>query len=210
MSVTAAVALLDARPTATPVDSRVTTTQDADLMVRLVRGEESALRHIAQIHGGRVVRIAQRMLGSAAEADEVLQETLVRVWQNAARWDPARAGLSTWIGTIAWRLCADRLRAPGRRVQLDLLEAQSVASPDADAETQLIRRQTLGQVQRALDRLPPRQRAAFVLFHVEEVSGQEAAALLGVGLRAFWSLLQRARLAVEREMRGTAAPGDTK
>jgi RNA polymerase sigma-70 factor (ECF subfamily) len=93
---------------------------------------------------------------------------------------------------------------------LDLLEDQSMASPDADAETQLIRQQTLSQVQRALDRLPPRQRAAFVLFHVEEVSGQEAAALLGVGLRAFWSLLQRARLAVEREMRGSAAPGEAR
>jgi RNA polymerase sigma-70 factor (ECF subfamily) len=191
-------------------DNGVASTPETDLMARLVRGEEAALRQIAQIHGGRVMRIAQRMLGSAAEADEVLQETLVRVWQNADRWDPARAGLSTWIGTIAWRLCADRLRAPGRRLQLDLLEDQSMASPDADAETQLIRQQTLSQVQRALDRLPPRQRAAFVLFHVEEVSGQEAAALLGVGLRAFWSLLQRARLAVEREMRGSAAPGEAR
>ena len=179
-------------------------------MARLVSGDESALRAIAQRHGSRVLRIAQRMLGSAAEADEVMQETLIRVWQSAARWDAARAGLGTWIGTIAWRLCADRLRSPGRRIQLDLQEAETVASPDADAEAQLIRRQTLGQVQTALDRLPPRQRAAFVLFHVEEVSGQDAAQMLGVGLRAFWSLLQRARLAVEREMRGNAAPGEVR
>ncbi len=179
-------------------------------MARLVAGDEKALRTIAQRHGGRVLRIAQRMLGSAAEADEVMQETLVRVWQSAARWDPARAGLPTWICTIAWRLCADRLRTPGRRMQLELTDTESMPSLDADVETMMIRRQTLGQVQKALETLPPRQRAAFVLFHVEEVSGQEAAALLGVGLRAFWSLLQRARLAVEREMRGAAVPGDTR
>jgi RNA polymerase sigma-70 factor (ECF subfamily) len=181
---------------------------DADMMARLVRGDEPALRQIAQRHGGRVLRIAQRMLGSAAEADEVMQETLIRVWQSAARWDPQRASLGTWIGTIAWRLCADRLRQPGRRIQLDLQEAETVASLDDDAEAQLIRRQTLSQVQTALDRLPARQRAAFVLFHVDEVSGQDAARMLGVGLRAFWSLLQRARHAVEKEMHGKAVASD--
>jgi RNA polymerase sigma-70 factor (ECF subfamily) len=202
-----------AATTPTPLRSQGDGTEadtDVELMARLVAGDEKALRMIAQRHGGRVLRIAQRMLGNAAEADEVMQETLVRVWQSSARWDPARAGLPTWIGTIAWRLCADRLRTPGRRMQLDLAEAETVASSEADAETVMIRRQTIGLVQKALDGLPPRQRAAFVLFHLEEISGQEAAAQLGVGLRAFWSLLQRARLAVEREMRGSAVPGGSR
>lgn len=176
---------------------------DEALMRALCAGQESALRAIALRHGGRVTRLAHRMLGSAAEADEVLQETLIRIWRNAPRWDPARASLATWIGTIAWRLCADRLRSPqgragARRLLLDLDEAQHIASPEPGAEAALIRRQTLALVQRALETLPPRQRAAFVLFHVDELSGQDAAAILGVGLRAFWSLLQRARTAVEQ------------
>lgn len=191
---------------------------DAALMRALCAGQEAALREIARRHGGRVTRLAQRMLGSAAEADDVLQETLIRIWRNAARWDPERASLPTWIGTIAWRLCADRLRTPqarlaARHMQLDLDEAQFIASPEAGAEAALIRRQSLALVQRALESLPERQRAAFVLFHIEELSGQDAATTLGVGLRAFWSLLQRARNAVEdtvkRETRMAEPPPQT-
>ena len=174
---------------------------DTALMAAIIAGHEPALRDLAALHGGRVVRIAQRMLGSAAEADEVAQETLVRVWQHAARWDPARASLATWIGTIAWRLCADRLRQPGRHTHMDLEAAYDLASPEPDAEAALIRQQTLRHVQTAMDALPARQRAAFVLFHLEDVSGQDAAQIMGLGQRAFWSLLHRARSAVERAVR---------
>lgn len=174
--------------------------RDAALMARVARGEEAALREVAVLHGGRVLRMAQRLLGNEAEADEIAQETLLRVWRSAARFDSARGGLPEWIGTIAWRLCADRLRTPGRHMQLDLEAAAELPSTAPDAESALIRRQKIAQVQGALELLSPRQRAAFVLFHIEGLGGEAAGKVLGVSTRAFWSLLYRARSAVEREV----------
>jgi RNA polymerase sigma-70 factor, ECF subfamily len=182
------------------VPSDAVLARDAALMRRVAAGDEAALRALAQLHGGRVVRLAQRLLGSAAEADEVAQETLLRLWRRAGDWDSARGTLPTWLGTIAWRLCADRLRAPGRHTTLELDAAAGLASAAPDAEAMLARRQLLTRVQTVLDGLPARQRAAFLLFYVEEASGQEAAGILGLRIRAFWSLLNRARLAVEREI----------
>jgi RNA polymerase sigma-70 factor (ECF subfamily) len=91
-------------------------------------------------------------------------------------------------------------------MQLDLEAAAELPSTAMDAETALIRRQQIAQVQRALELLSARQRAAFVLFHIEELGGEAAGKVLGVSTRAFWSLLHRARSAVERELtnlRGT-------
>ncbi|HTZ71119.1 MAG TPA: sigma-70 family RNA polymerase sigma factor [Acetobacteraceae bacterium] len=183
--------------------------RDAALMARIVAGDEAALRDVALLHGGRVLRLAQRMLGSAAEADEVAQDTLLRVWQHAADWDQARAGLPGWMSMIAWRLCADRLRAPSRHAHVNIELADDVPSREPDAETALMRAQSMSLIQRALQALPARQRAAFLLFYVEEVSGQEAADILGLRLRAFWSLLHRAREAVERQVGVTAAKGSS-
>lgn len=166
-------------------------------MARVAAGSEAALRAIGERHFGRVLRLAQRMLGSAADADDVAQEVLVRVWQNARRWDPRRSRLSTWIYAIAYRLCVDRLRSR-RTAALD--EAGDVADPAPRAEELLIRRAEARRLNAAIAVLPPRQRAALALFYGEELSGPDAAQALGLRLRAFWSLLHRARAAVERMM----------
>ena len=71
---------------------------------------DKAFRRFADRHVGRMLRLAQSILGSAAEADEVAQEALRRVWRHAARWDAARGQPGTWVHTNVARLCVDRLR----------------------------------------------------------------------------------------------------
>jgi len=170
-------------------------------MARIAAGDEAAFRVVADRHVGRMLRVAQKILGSAADADEITQEALLRVWTQAGKWDPERARLSTWIHMIVTRLSIDRLR---RRRDVPLHEAPEPEDPALGPFDALARASELRQLAVAMDRLPPRQRAALVLFCYEETEGAEAAAMLGVSLRAFWSLLQRARRSVQQQMRITS------
>ena len=170
---------------------------DAALLVRIAAGDEAAFRHFADRHVGRILRLAQSILGSAAEADEVVQEALLRVWRHAARWESARSQPGTWVHTIVTRLCVDRLR---QRRHEPIDAASDVADPAPGALESLSSRREAQALRDALAFLPERQRAAVTLFYQEELPGAEAAETLGLNLRAFWSLLERARRALRHRM----------
>ena len=171
-------------------------------MARVVAGDEAAFRALADRQLGGMLRLAQKMLGSAADADEVAQEVLLRVWLRAGSWDPRKSRLSTWIYTITYRICLDRLR--GRRTE-PLDEAMEIPDPTPGADDLLARKAEGNRLRSALASLPARQRAALILFYQEELSGQEAADVLHLRLRAFWSLLHRARQAAERFLAPSAS-----
>ncbi|GGJ35425.1 sigma-70 family RNA polymerase sigma factor [Neoroseomonas lacus] len=177
--------------------------EDACLMARIAAGDETAFRHFADRHVGRMLRLAQSILGSAAEADEVAQEALLRVWRHAARWDGARGQPGTWVHTIVARLCVDRLR---QRRHEPIDAASEVADPAPSALEALSSRREVLALRAALASLPERQRVALTLFYQEELAGTEAAETLGLNLRAFWSLLERARRALRDQMQRHAGP----
>ncbi len=170
---------------------------DEALMRGIAAGEERALRALAERHLERMRRLARKTLGSEAEADDVAQDALIRVWTHAASWRPERARLSTWLSTIVWRLCLDRLRM---RRTVPLEHAMQAEDPKPGALEMLTRAGELGRLAAALRTLQPRQRAALTLFYYEEMTGPDAAQVLGLSLRAFWSLLHRARQAVQQHM----------
>jgi RNA polymerase sigma-70 factor (ECF subfamily) len=179
------------------LSASLATAEDTALMARIAAGDEAAFRHFADRHVGRMLRLAQSILGSAAEADEVAQEALLRVWRHAARWDPARSQPTTWVHTIVTRLCVDRLR---QRRHEPIEAADQVADPAPDALDSLVSCHEAQALRDALGSLPERQRVALTLFYQEELPGAEAAETLGLNLRAFWSLLERARQALRLRM----------
>jgi RNA polymerase sigma-70 factor, ECF subfamily len=173
---------------------------DEALMTQIAQGDEGALRLLAERHLARMLRLAEKTLGSTLEADDVAQEALLRIWKNAGRWQRERARLSTWIYTIVYRLCIDRLR---RQPTVPLDQAMEIADSAPSAPEELTRSHELMRLAVAMDGLQPRQRAALTLFYYEDCSGEEAAAILNISLRAFWSLLHRARQAVQELMNDT-------
>jgi RNA polymerase sigma-70 factor (ECF subfamily) len=180
-------------------DSRVITqvADDETLMKRIAKGDEAAFRALSDRHLGRMLRLAEKTLGSAAEADDIAQEALLRIWTHAGSWRGERSRLTTWIYTIVYRLCLDRLR--GRRtVPIDA--ALETPDPAPGAQDALLRSEDLRRLSAAIQALEPRQRAALTLFYYEDVSGEEAAGILAVSTRAFWSLLHRARQRVQALM----------
>lgn len=173
------------------------TVDDQDLMRRIEAGDDHAFRLLAERHAGAIMVLAERMLGRGADADDVAQEALVRIWRHAGRWRAERARLGTWIHAIVSRLCIDRLR---RKQPLPLEAAADIADPAASALDHVAANQCHGRLRRAMAALPPRQRLALTLFYYQDHDGAEAAQIMALSQRAFWSLLHRARQNVQQAM----------
>ena len=182
---------------------------DDALMAAYAAGQPEAARLLIARHAPRAMALATRLLGDRAEAEDVAQEALLRLWRVAPEWQAGRAQVSTWLYRVVRNLCTDRLRrrrGPGAGVDLDSIAEP--ASPRPGVVAQMIAADRAGALQAALDRLPERQREAVVLRHLEGLANPEIAEILGVSIEAVESLTARARrnlvqmLAPERETLG--------
>ena len=162
---------------------------DASLMAAASHGDVGAYRELVNRHARGVHAFVHRMLGSRAEAEEVCQESFLRLWTSGKTYG-ARAKPSTWLYRVAHNLAVDRLR---KRRETSDSEQVDEAPASGRPSLHLYEKQLALAVQRALDELPERQRAAISLVHYQGMSSAEAAEVLGVGLRALESLLARAR-----------------
>jgi RNA polymerase sigma factor (sigma-70 family) len=166
---------------------------DDDLM-RLVSGRDAgAFRLLVDRHGARPYRIAWRMLGNATDAEDVAQDALLRLWDQAGKWQSGQAGVSAWLARVATNLCLDRLRRR-KFVSDELVPEREDETPSVDVQIDAERRRQRAAM--AIAALPDRQRAAITLTYYEEFSNQMAADALGMNIKAFESLLLRARAAL--------------
>jgi RNA polymerase sigma-70 factor (ECF subfamily) len=176
-----------------------------ELLAAAAAGEEQAFVQLTAPLRRRLHAHCYRMLGSVHDADDALQETMLRAWRGIGRFEP-RAELSSWLYRIATNVCLRMIEQRGRR-EAAAVEAHLQPYPDvllepATPEREAERRETIGLAfVAAVQLLPPRQRAALVLRDVLGWSGREAADVLGVSVAAANSALQRARDRVERERR---------
>ena len=163
---------------------------DAELLTRFASGDAEAAQLLSARHLGRVLSLAGRMLGDAAEAEDVAQETLLRAWRIAPTWDPNGAKFSTWLHRVALNLCYDRLR---KRRGTSLDEAPEVEDETPSVSARMVADQEAAALRAAIQTLPERQRAAILLRHFEELSNPEIATMLEVSVEAVESLLARGR-----------------
>jgi len=131
------------------------------------------------------------MLGDAAEAEDVAQEAMLRLWKIAPQWHPGGgAKPSTWLYRVAANLCTDRLRRR-RGVTLEAVPEPEDGAPSA--EERLIAADRAAALHAALAELPERQRLAVVLRHLEGCANPEIALVMGTSIEAVESLVARAR-----------------
>jgi len=176
---------------------------DDDLVRRAGEGDPAAIRALVTRKLPRLLSLAQRMLGDAAEAEDVAQETFIRAWKAAPRWRPGEARFDTWLHRVALNLCYDRLR---RRVPT-ISEPPDQEDPGPGPDRNLQARDIGRRVDAALQGLPPRQREAIVLCHYQELTNIDAAALMEVSVEALESLLSRARRALRSALQDLGADG---
>lgn len=167
---------------------------DAALLAQFAQGDQSAARALTERHLARVLAVATRMLRDSAEAEDVAQEAMLRMWRIAPEWRNEGARLSTWLHRVTLNLCHDRLR---KRRGAPLEDAPEPEDPTPSAQAQMESAETGGDVRAALAQLPERQRAAIVLRHFEEYSNPEIAEALSVSVEAVESLLARGRRALK-------------
>jgi RNA polymerase sigma-70 factor, ECF subfamily len=175
--------------------------RDAALVLRVGEGDEGAYQELLERHGGRLYNFALRLTRNTAEAEDIVQETFMRLWLHANDFDPSGRA-STWLYRIAHNLGIDRLRARGRFADIDLEgeDAEPVPSSASQPLLLLDAKRRAEALHRALDSLPERQASAIVLVHLHGLSGTEAAEVLGVSTEALESLLSRGRRALKTRL----------
>ena len=176
---------------------------DGELVRRAGLGETAAVQALVARKLGRVLSLAERMLGDRAEAEDVAQEAFLRVWRIAPRWRPGAAKFDTWLHRVTLNLCLDRLR---RRRERPAADPPDSPDPGPAPDRGLIAADVGRRVRAALRDLPSRQRLAIVLCHYQELGNIEAAALMGVSVEALESLLSRGRRALRAALADLAAP----
>lgn len=140
-----------------------------------------------------VLRYAARILGDHAEAEDVAQEAMLRLWQVARNWRQGEAQPKTWIYRVTANLCVDRLRARRRRAASNIDDIPEPEDPKHTVVVQMIEKDRLRALDGALLLLPERQRQAVVLRHIEGLSNPEIATILDIGIEAVESLTARGK-----------------
>jgi RNA polymerase sigma-70 factor (ECF subfamily) len=170
---------------------------DESLMTLVAEGDQRAFRLLMGRHMGLAIRVAQRLLGDAAEADDIGQEAFLRVWKRAGSFDPKVARFTTWLYRIVLNLALDRRR---KITPLPIDDAVEIRSDDPEPLTMMIENEDRQEVDAAMAALPERQRVAIALFHMEGLSVREAAQSMNVTEKALESLLLRARSAIKKHV----------
>lgn len=181
-------------------------TSDEALMVLYANGDRHAALALTQRVTPRVLGYAARLLsGDRAEAEDVAQETMLRLWRIAPDWRQGETKVTTWAYRVATNLCIDRQRSRLRKRQMALDDAPEVVDGSVGAEGRLQEAGRLAALEAALAELPDRQRQAVVLRHLEGMTNPEIAAIMEIGVEAVESLTARGKRALSAILAGRKA-----
>jgi len=186
---------------------------DAELMLRFQRGDDAAFAELVRMYQGRIVSLAYRYLGSAADAEDLAQEVFLRVYRAKESYE-ASAKFSTWVYRITANASLNYLR--GRKARRKVsgampqgahsgAESDGVAADFEDTEAERpgerMDKDELAQVlRRIVDDLPERQRMAIVLNKYEGLCYEDVASAMDMSVMAVKSLLTRARVNIKEKL----------
>ena len=179
---------------------------DHSIVQAVLAGNKDAYGALVRTHGATVFRVAFRIAGNEADAEEIVQEAFLRGYQRLESFQQ-RSAFGTWIYRIAVNCALDRINRseikaeyqPGEESDSEQKTVQ-VAARDADPERSLLSREISAVQAMAMQRLTPTEKAAFVLRHHEERSISEIADVLGISPNAVKQAVFRAVQKLRREL----------
>jgi len=182
---------------------------DTDLMLRVKAGDKSAFRLIVEKYQRRVINAAYRLLGNRDDAEEVAQETFLKVYMSAKSYRP-QAELFTYLYTIATRVALNRLRKERRfrRLSLDGSKedegehagSEPASDPSDRPDLSLERSEREALVRRAMDALPVAQKAVLMLSRYEGLSYKQIAEVMDISVSSVESKLHRAKQTLRKKL----------
>jgi len=172
-----------------PLDLMPDVTDDA-LLILYANGDRGAARTLTLRLAPRVLSVATRVLADRAEAEDVTQEAMLRLWRIAPDWRQGEAKVTTWLYRVTLNLCTDRLR---RRRGVALDDAPEPEDDAPSVEGRMMERDRVAALEEALARLPDRQRQAVILRHIEGLNNPDIATIMEIGVEAVESLTARGK-----------------
>ncbi|MEM7599786.1 MAG: sigma-70 family RNA polymerase sigma factor [Verrucomicrobiota bacterium] len=171
---------------------------DVRLMLQVRDGDMEAFEELIERHQGAVIGTVAKMLGGAAEAEDIAQQVFIRIWKSAPRYEP-QAKFTTWLFTITRNLVFNETRRRQRKPTVSVEEREEehhLVVSDVDAATpadEALHSELEDAIDRAIADLPEKQRLAVVLRRYEELPYEEIGKVLSMSIPAVKSLLFRAR-----------------
>jgi len=156
--------------------------RDRSCAERMRAGDTGALEELYDRYGDLLYSLVLRVVGRAAEAEDVLQEAWVQIWRSASRYDPSRGTVAAWLVTVARSRAIDRIRSLGSRQRAETAAGAAPLPPSDDASTGAIRGQMREHVLTALGGLAPPIREVIELAYFEGLSQSEISSRLSVPL----------------------------
>ncbi len=172
---------------------------DHELLALIQEGNGQAFAVLVERHTERFYRLAYRYLQNKAAAEDVVQDSFLKLWENPTSWQPDRnSKFTTWFYRVVVNLCFDQQKRKGA-VALD--EDMPVIDDRASADEAMIRAQEHMILEKEIAALPERQRTALNLCFDEGLTNQEAAEIMGLNLKALQSLIMRAKTTLKERMK---------
>lgn len=171
---------------------------DEILIARVASKDEQAFKVMSERYSGLIFSIAYRMLNNKAAAEDMVQDVLFKLWNFAGDWQAEKgASVKTWLCRITGNACIDVQR---KKKPVNIDDVPEMADPARDAEADIRAHETGVIVGAALQKLPERQRLALVMFHYEEMSVIDIAAVLKITPKAAEGLLTRGRMTLRQSL----------
>lgn len=172
------------------MEGPLTSDPDDLLLERIAANDQAAFRMLVERHIDRAYALALRILNNRADAEDIVQDTLLKVWLHRGRWEAGRAKFSTWLYRVVTNRCIDVRRMPRSE---DIEQAPEVPDEKPLPLADLQKTEVASMLETAMSRLPEQQRIALILSYNEEMGNGEIADVMQTTVQAVESLLKRGR-----------------
>ncbi len=185
--------------------------EDQQLAQRCLGGDAHAWEELVRRHGRRVYNLCLRFTGNPADAEDLAQEAVVRVYRALAAYDAAQGSLQTWIAALTRNLLIDHYRRARNQRRTDSLDALAAplplpAEPRRQPEAELYRREMRELIERGLARLSPELREAVILRDLQDMDYKEIAQVLRLPEGTVKSRINRGRIELARILKHRISP----
>ena len=177
------------------------------LIKKIKKGDRDAFAELVELYKDKIYQVAYRLVGNAQEAEDVAQETFLRVYANLDHYDPTYK-FSTWVYRIATNLSIDQLR---KRKQVYSIDKEApgadgidwhdrLADQQPNPEEQTLTGELQLQVQQAINSLSPKYRAIMILRYIEDLSLQEISEVVKLPISTVKTRIHRGRESLKKKL----------